>query len=118
MSERVSPRHEIVIIGRVRMGTGSRDVTIQDLSEHGCRFHDRFSSLQVHAPVTVKIGPVGPIAGHVKWRRGEYVGVEFVNPLYPAVLDHIRAHFDLRNDSDRHHAQLKRDSGPDGRSSE
>ncbi len=48
------------------------------------------------APITIKIGPVGPVEAHVKWGQGEYVGVEFVTPLYPAVLDHIRAHFDTR----------------------
>lgn len=97
MTERGEERHEIIIIGRVRTGTAARDVTIQDLSVSGCRFHDRFSSLPLDAPVTVKIGPVGPVAGHVKWRRGEYVGVEFDKPLYSPVLDHIRAHFDLRS---------------------
>jgi len=101
MTERVEPRHEISIVGRVRMGTGARDVTIQDLSEHGCKFHDRFSSLAIGAPVTVRIGPVGPVEAHVKWRRGEYVGVQFVTPLYPAVLDHIRAHFDMRDPANR-----------------
>lgn len=97
MTDRAAERHEISIVGRVRMGTGARDVTIQDLSEHGCKFHDRFSSLPVGTAVTVKIGRIGPIEAYVKWRRNEVVGVKFVTPLYPAVLDHIRAHFDLRN---------------------
>jgi hypothetical protein len=91
---RGEPRHETKIIGRVRMAAAARDVTILDLSENGCRFHDRFSTLALEAPVSIKLGPVGPLAAKVKWRRGEYVGIEFDLPLYPAVLDHIRAHFD------------------------
>ena len=95
MTERAEPRHELTIIGRVRMGSIARDVTVLDLSEHGCRFHDRFSTVPVGTPVTVKIGPVGPVAATVKWRRGEYLGVQFKSPLYPAVLEHIRTHFDI-----------------------
>ena len=96
MTGRVDERHEISIVGRVRMGSGERVVTLHDLSEHGCKFHDRFSSLRIGAAVTVKIGPVGPIEACVKWREHEEVGVAFVTALHPAVMDHIRAHFDLR----------------------
>lgn len=77
------------------MGSIARDVTVLDLSEHGCRFHDRFSTLPVGAAVTLRLGPFGPIGASVKWRRGEYLGVQFARPLYAPVLDHIRAHFDL-----------------------
>ena len=96
MAARTEQRHEISVVGRFRMGSGARDVTIHDLSEHGCKFRDRFSSLRIGAAVTVKLGPVGPIEAYVKWREHEEVGVAFAAPLYPAVMDHIRAHFDLR----------------------
>lgn len=33
----------------------------------------------------------------MRWQDQPYAGIKFENPLYPAVLDHIRAHFDLRN---------------------
>jgi hypothetical protein len=95
--ERHAERHEISIIGRVfRTGTGARDVTVLDLSEQGCRFHDRFGNLPKGTPLTIKLGPVGPVEATVMWSRGEYVGVQFRSPLYPSVLEHIRQHFDLR----------------------
>jgi len=94
--DRTEPRHDISIIGRIHTGIGVREVTILDLSEHGCRFHDRFCSLRSDMPVSVRIGPVGPVRATVKWRQGEYVGIQFDSPLYPSVLEHIRSHFDMR----------------------
>jgi hypothetical protein len=94
---RIDERHELTIIGKIYTGQGSRDVTILDLSESGCRFHDRFGTLAAETPLTIKIGPVGPVAARVKWRRKEYVGLQFDSALDPAVLEHIRDHFDLRN---------------------
>ena len=96
--KRVEPRHDISIIGKVHTGMGSRDVTILDLSEHGCRFHDRFCNLRPGMPVSIRIGPVGPVRASAKWRRGEYVGIQFDSPLYPSVLEHITSHFDLRGE--------------------
>ena len=94
--ERIDPRHDITIIGRVRTGSGSRDVTILDLSERGCRFHDRFGHLVEGTLLTIKLGPIGPIEAKVRWCESEYVGVEFLAALHPSVMEHIRSHFDLR----------------------
>ncbi|WAT18139.1 PilZ domain-containing protein [Aurantiacibacter sp. MUD11] len=90
-------RFDISITGQLRTGTGKRDVTIVDLSEHGCRIFDRMGYLQQGLAVTIRIGPVGPIDASVRWQDQPYAGIRFDNPLYPAVLDHIRAHFDLRS---------------------
>lgn len=89
-------RQPLTVIGRVRYGHGARDVTILDLTEDGCRFHDRFGRIPPETAITVKIGPVGPIDAIVRWRDGEYSGIQFMQPLHPAVFDHIRQHFDLR----------------------
>ena len=94
--ERSHERHDLTIIGRLYTGQGSRDVTILDLSESGCRFHEPHSRLKEGTPLTIKIGPVGPVEASVRWCRGEHVGLQFSNPLYPSVLEHIRQHFDLR----------------------
>jgi hypothetical protein len=93
---RAGERHELTILGRLYTATGSRDVTILDLSESGCRFYDRSGYLEADSPVTIKIGTVGPVSARVKWRHKEYVGLEFDSPLYPSVLEHIRDHFNLR----------------------
>lgn len=96
MTERNAQRHDIAIIGKMRTGTGKRDVTIVDLSERGCRIYDRMGYLTTGKAVTIKVGPVGPIDATIRWQAKGYAGLLFDNPLYPAVLDHIRAHFDLR----------------------
>lgn len=97
MTERSAPRHDISIVGKLRTGTGKRDVTIVDLSDRGCRIYDRMGYLPANLSVTIKIGPIGPIDATVRWQDQPYAGLLFQNPLYPAVLDHIRAHFDLRD---------------------
>lgn len=96
MAERGADRHDISIQGRLRTSKGARDVTIVDLSESGCRIFDRMGILSPGETVTMRIGPVGPVDSTVRWQEQPYVGIRFDNPLYPAVLDHIRTHFDLR----------------------
>lgn len=96
-TDRESERYDISIVGTLRTGTGKRDVTIVDLSEKGCRFYDRMGHLSEGLSVTIKIGPVGPIDATVRWQDQPYAGIRFSNPLYPAVLEHIRTHFDLRH---------------------
>lgn len=99
LKARASPRHEITIFGRIFTTRGSRDVTILDLSETGCQFDAPGSLLQPENRLTIKLGPVGPVDATVRWDRGNRFGIEFKNPLYPSVLEHIREHFDLRNAS-------------------
>lgn len=95
--DRDSERYDISIVGTLRTGTGKREVTIVDLSEKGCRIFDRMGHLAPNMSVTIKIGPVGPIDATMRWQEQPYAGIRFDNPLYPAVLEHIRAHFDLRH---------------------
>lgn len=97
MGGRGAERHDISIMGTLRTGTGKRDVTIVDLSDRGCRILDRMGILTPGHGVTIRIGPVGPIEATIRWQQQPYAGLRFENPLYPAVLDHIRAHFDLRD---------------------
>lgn len=94
--ERIEKRHELTILGRVFTGSGPRNVTVLDLSEQGCRFHDPSGHYSHGTALTIKLGPIGPVAATVKWRREDYVGIQFANPLYPSVMEHIRQHFDVR----------------------
>ncbi len=96
MAKRGAERHDISIVGKLRTGTGKRDVTVVDLSDQGCRIFDRVGYLPRNTSVTIKIGPIGPIDATVRWQEQPYAGLRFHVPLYPAVLDHIRTHFDLR----------------------
>jgi hypothetical protein len=96
VADRVEPRHDITIIGRIYTVSGSREVTVLDLSERGCRFNDATGSLSSGTRLTIKIGPVGPVEAEVKWREANAVGIAFATPLYPSVMRHIRDSFNLR----------------------
>lgn len=92
MAERRDPRHPVDIEGRYRHGTGSaRHVIVRDLSVNGCSMFDRFSNLEAGAELSVRIGSIGPIDAVVKWRSASVVGIEFVTPLHPSVLEHMRS---------------------------
>ena len=84
-------RHAIEVWGQYRMQSGvRRDVPVKDLSETGCRFYDKFSSLLPGAEITLKIETLGPFPATVRWQEGGYVGVEFQHRLYGPTFDHIR----------------------------
>ncbi|MCV0383708.1 MAG: PilZ domain-containing protein [Erythrobacter sp.] len=96
---RIEERFDLTVIGKVFAVGGSREVTILDLSERGCKFRDATGKLDAEDRVTVKIGPVGPIEAVVRWRQDPMIGIEFCNPLYPSVMEHIRLNHDLRGRS-------------------
>ena len=93
--ERSEARHEVTIVGRVHGHGGSREVTIFDLSSHGCRVEDR-ALPKPGSHITIKIGSIGPIGAIVRWRRDAVTGLKFEYPLYPAILQHIRDEVSLR----------------------
>lgn len=84
-------RHGVAVEGRYRTGSGvPKDVSVLDISEGGCRFFDKFGRLIPGARITVRIGAIGPIEATVRWCEDQVVGVEFDNPIYGPVLEHIR----------------------------
>jgi hypothetical protein len=88
---RKDDRHHLEVWGHYRTGSGvRRDVPIKDLSETGCRFYDKFSSLLPGMELTLRIETIGPFPATVRWQDAGYVGVEFHNRLYGPTFDHIR----------------------------
>lgn len=88
--DRRGSRQTVGIEGRYRTGSGQpRDVWITDLSRTGCRFYDRFGTMQKGKALTLRIGTVGPITAHVRWWENHTNGVEFVSPLHESVFEHI-----------------------------
>ena len=65
------------------------DITVCDLTSGGCRFRDSDDGLFVGAPVNLMIVGSGPFRCFVRWRDGSDVGVSFVQPLSPAVLEQL-----------------------------
>ena len=88
---RRQPRYSVRVDGQYRSGRGvPRDVIIQDLSENGCRFFDKFGVLRPGTHLSMRIDSIGPVSGHVAWSTGQTVGVAFEEPLYGPVFEHIR----------------------------
>lgn len=88
---RKDSRHSVEVWGQYRTPNGlKRDVPIKDLSETGCRFYDKFSSLLGGVEINLRIETLGPFPATVRWQEGGYVGVAFHNRLYGPTFDHIR----------------------------
>ena len=83
-------RHVVQVAGRYRSRVGvSRDIWIKDISETGCQFFDKFSVLEIGSTILFRVGHIGPISAHIRWRDKSTVGVEFEQPLHAGVLNHI-----------------------------
>ena len=92
MDLRREQRYSISVPGRYRKGTGVRyNVAIKNLSEYGCQFSDLTGRVDAGDDITIRIGDIGPIDARVKWVAKREIGVEFDQPLYPSVLEHIIA---------------------------
>lgn len=90
--KRQTGRKRIGIQGRYRTGSGRpRDVWITDLSRSGCRFYDKFGTMQKGKALTIRIGSVGPIPAIVRWWDNQVNGIEFEQPLHDSVYEHICA---------------------------
>lgn len=95
-NDRKEDRIDVAVLGIVRTSRGKFDVTIQDLSLHGCMFAHPLRGIALGDMVTVRIGTVGPIGAEVRWKSERQTGVMFDAALYPSVLDHIRDQLDIR----------------------
>ena len=95
VADRIEERYEVTISGKIYGGGHSREVTIFDLSTHGCRIQDA-SYAKPGTHVSIKMGSIGPVAAIVRWRRDNFIGLKFENALYPSILEHIKANVSLR----------------------
>ncbi|GAA4051156.1 PilZ domain-containing protein [Parerythrobacter jejuensis] len=89
-NKRRGERKNTGIAGRYRTGSGTpRDVWITDLSQTGCRFYDRFGTMQPGKALTLRIGTFGPVPAKVRWWENHTNGVQFEEPLHESVFEHI-----------------------------
>ena len=78
---RSTQRHDVAVYGRFRYNGRAYEVPLRDLSAEGCRFFDRHGSLRPDTELSLKIDSMGPFVATVRWREGQYVGVQFASPL-------------------------------------
>ena len=87
--ERMEERQPIAIAGIIRTANHRSDVILRDLSQQGCRFVAKNSSLPRGALLTIRIGSIGPIDAEVMWSQEEITGIRFREPLHSSVFAHI-----------------------------
>lgn len=94
-NHRASDRKPVTIPGSYRTGSGQvRNVALTDISETGCRFHERIGYLPKRSIISLKISTLGPFDCTVVWQSGGNTGIKFHTPLYGPILDHIVAALD------------------------
>lgn len=85
-------RVPVALAARCRTMGGMRDEAyLCDISTHGCRIVTRSLYLSVGMRVTIKPEGMEAIGGVVRWLGQDGAGVEFDNPLYGPVVEHLCA---------------------------
>jgi len=88
--QRETLRAPIRLVCDVRQGTAPwRKLALEDLSAGGFSIA-RFGPADPMQPVRIRIPGLQVLSAKVSWQRGEAIGCSFLNPLHPAVFDHIR----------------------------
>ena len=87
---RRTPRLRMALPARCRSRTGFGDrVVIADLSTRGCRIDSM--GLIAHTGDLVVVRPQGleGLGGVIRWVKGHSAGIEFDQPLYEPVVEHL-----------------------------
>lgn len=87
-------RHLVEVHGTARQRKSMRVIQapLRDLSATGCKLISA-EPIEADSVILVKISGLEPWAGDVIWSDGEFIGVEFHQPLSPYVVDHYAARF-------------------------
>ncbi|MDE1916644.1 MAG: PilZ domain-containing protein [Sphingomonadales bacterium] len=85
-------RLPVALAAKARTMGGMRDEAyLCDISTHGCRIVTKSLYLSVGMRVTIKPEGMEAIGGVVRWVSEEGVGIQFDNPLYAPVVEHLCA---------------------------
>jgi hypothetical protein len=68
-----------------------RDIVFSEISANGCRLSQVEPHLGTGAVIALNLGPIGPLRATIRWRSGPLAGVEFHEPLEPAIVDFFAA---------------------------
>jgi len=87
---RRAPRAPTTIAGVAKTGQGARHaLEITDLSVGGCAVRSTGHPLAAGSAYGLKIKGLETLGSTAAWTAGQTAGLEFVNPLHPAVADHF-----------------------------
>lgn len=75
---------------RCRLMSGLQDnVTVGDLSTHGCCITTRTLTLTVGTRVLLKLDALEAISCTVRWTESNQCGLQFERPIYEPVVEHL-----------------------------
>ncbi len=87
---RRAPRSATTITGVAKTGQGARHaLEITDLSIGGCAVRATGHPLAIGSAYGLKINGLETLGSRATWIAGQSAGLEFENPLHPAVADHF-----------------------------
>jgi hypothetical protein len=67
------------------------DIMFGQISANGCRLTNVAPHLGIGDVIALHLGPIGPLAATIRWRRDAMAGVEFHEPLETAIVDFFAA---------------------------
>ncbi len=67
------------------------EIVFNAISVTGCRLNYVEPHIAVGHVIAVHLGPIGPLLATVRWREDDRAGVEFHEPLEPAIVDYFAA---------------------------
>jgi len=83
-------RERVIMPGGIRYDVTSRTVvTVADLSTSGCRIDQPGHDLALGSIVFVRLDHLAPLRARVRWNEPGIAGLEFEQPLYIPVLNHL-----------------------------
>lgn len=87
---RRADRKPVVLSAQCRTQSGLRDQgSISDISPEGCCVTTNSLFFRVGTRVVIRPEGMEGLTGTVRWIAGERAGVEFDNPIYAPVVDHL-----------------------------
>ncbi|MBW8785560.1 MAG: PilZ domain-containing protein [Novosphingobium sp.] len=82
-------RADVALYCEVRQSTRPwRRVRITDMSRTGFRI-GRFPQSDPSLPLRIRIPGLALLNAQIRWRDKSAIGCEFIEPLHPAVFEHI-----------------------------
>lgn len=80
----------VAMPGRCRSSTGKWSyIRLDNLSPKGCGLANPWRTLSEGGDVIVRLAGLGGVPGKVRWVLPSSAGVEFDNPLYAPLFEHL-----------------------------
>lgn len=86
---RGAERQALFLAAQFRRGGQTSRCDVIDLSESGCRLRITANFVDVGDTVFIKLEGLEALAGTVRWKNDDWMGIEFHGAVYRPVVDHI-----------------------------